>query len=508
MKTLIKVILIAFLWITLVNSGTIYGDTAMRLDMAHAWLKGTPEISVTPDFKPKQRGDVKAGVLGVGGKRHAPYDIGQSLLMLPGDWLGTQLQQFFPHTNSTFLRRLIVNFLIFIPLNVVTIIACYFLLKLFDFEEKIASLASIIWLIGTTILHYSQANAQNNQLLLFVTIGYATGLACVLKNNLRFAFLSGLALGATVLIRFTSVIHVFNVLIFILACTFYKNRNPLEAIRVVGITLGGFSPIFLIGRIFDYSRFGSFLATAGGVSMKQINTDPIFNGLPTLPPNYPFINPPYIGILGVLFSPAKSIFIYDPLLLPCLVLGIIFWKRFSPYIKLYLLTTVFDLCLHIVLTSRLDFWHGDAGWAARYHLTSVHLILIPLVAVFIQYLFFGKRLIQWLLSGIIVISIMVQMSSVVLKSSTEVGAIYFAKPENFLQFRLGNRINNLACLINHYSSEDCREKLNSGLSNNIRLFPFNFTKSRTLVLTSWGLALGLTIAYTINFYLTSILTTK
>ena len=47
-----------------------------------------------------------------------------------------------------------------------------------------------------------------------------------------------------------------------------------------------------------------------------------------LPPNYPFIWSPEVGIWGVLFSPAKSIFIYDPLLVPCLGICIFYWRKF------------------------------------------------------------------------------------------------------------------------------------------------------------------------------------
>ena len=51
---------------------------------------------------------------------------------------------------------------------------------------------------------------------------------------------------------------------------------------------------------------------------------------------------------------ASEMVVKDPLLLPCLVLAIIFWKSFSPYIQWYLVSGILNLSLHIVLTSRLD----------------------------------------------------------------------------------------------------------------------------------------------------------
>ena len=106
MKMVRKVTLIAFLWIAVINSGQLGSlDTELRLHMAHAWWTGTEEVS--PDYKPHERGELAAGVRGVGGKRYIAYDVGQPLLMLPGDWLGTQVQQLLPTVKSQYLLSLI-----------------------------------------------------------------------------------------------------------------------------------------------------------------------------------------------------------------------------------------------------------------------------------------------------------------------------------------------------------------------------------------------------------------
>lgn len=67
MKTVTKIALIALLWITVVNSGTMGSlDTDLRLQMAHAWWTGTEEVQIPPGYKLKVRGDIQAGVIGVG----------------------------------------------------------------------------------------------------------------------------------------------------------------------------------------------------------------------------------------------------------------------------------------------------------------------------------------------------------------------------------------------------------------------------------------------------------
>lgn len=514
MKTLIKVALISLLWCAAINSGDLGSiDTELRLHMAHAWWTGTEEVS--PDYKPKTRIDLKVGVLGVEGKRYIAYDVGQSMLMLPGDWLATQLQRWIPWLSTTW----IVIFLILIPLNVAAVVSCFWLLKLFGFEEQIAGLATIAWFLGTTVLNYAQIHFQNNQLLLFVTIGYAAALSFVQRGKPLFALLSGLALGSALLIRTTSVIHVLTVIMFLVGCIAYQNRNKLkvfqEIFKGVGLWIVGFIPLALFGRILDYIRYGSFLATGQNIQVQQFTTDPIFTELPQLPSNYPFIYSPDVGILGVLFSPAKSIFIYDPLLLPCLVLTIVFWKRLSPYMQWYVVTGLFNLGLHMILTSKFDFWHGDWAWAARYHVTSVHLLLIPLVALFIQNILSAKSWASWLMRCILSLAILVQIASVTMPLGAE---IY---PEEFqtrfglndyrLEFRLGQRITNIICLANHSFSEHCLHKLAPTLSpekrmiieryyNKLAFLPFTQSfRRRGLVILVWGIVLSLAIWTTWQF---------
>ncbi len=516
MKTVAKIALIALLWITVINSGTINRDTDLRLRMAHAWWTGTSEVPL--DYRPQERGDIRAGVKGVGGKRYIAYDVGQSILMLPGDWLGTQLYQLFPTVaeKSDNWRNLVVSFSIFVPLNVAAVVSCFWLLKLFEFDEKIAGLTSLVWLFGTTVLHYAQVPQQNNQVLLFVAIGYAAALAFLRCRRPRFAWMSGLALGCAFLIRMSSTVHALTVLLFLVGCIAYQTRDKLKVFRAVGLWIVGFIPLVLIGRIFDYIRFGSFWATAQSLSVQQSNTDPIWSGLPNFPPNYPTINESQVGILGVLFSPAKSIFIYDPLLLPCLILGMVLWKKLSPYMQWYLVTGILNLALHIVLLSRLDFWHGDWAWGARYHVTSVHLLLIPLLGLFIQRLSSARALTAWLMQGILAIAGLVQIASVLMPFNLEIAQEKIESPKTRLEyqtnlgFRLGQRLTNIACLISSSFSEQCIGRLDTDKKRSINYYnklfflPFSFTQSVKLsriLLVFWLVALTLAIATTVWFFI-------
>jgi hypothetical protein len=498
-KGLISIGLIALLWISVIHSGELGSDTGFRLQMAHAWVTGAEEVN--PNYQPRYRGDIEAGVLGRGGRRYIAYDVGQSLLMLPGDWLGTQLPKWLSVNLSDYLseilREWIISFFIFIPINVAVVLSCFWHLKLFKFHQRVAELASIICLLGTTIFYYAQGGQQNNQILLFAILGYATALKYVKCRQSRFAILSGLASSAAVLTRMTSAIHALTILLFLLGCIAYRSRNKLTVIHAIGLWIAGFVPFIILGRIIDYVRYGSFWVTGQSLSAQQLNTDPIWSGLPTLPDNYPLINDPHVGILGVLFSPAKSIFIYDPLLLPCLALGFSLWRKLSPEMKWYLITGILNLSLFIIMTSRLHFWHGDWGWGARYHVTSVHLLLIPLIGLFVESLLSIKRPLKKLFQIILAVAIVVQIASIAMPTGLEVIQSkridsrsqpselgiefdYDSEPH----FRLGQRLRNIVCLINSSISDECVSNLRLNPDrmyslqkrNTLAFFPFELRK--------------------------------
>ena len=465
-KVVIQITLIASLVIMVVNRGTLGSiDTTVRLQMAHAWWTQTAEVD--SNYQAKFRGDLLVGVTGVGGKRYLSYELGQSILMLPGDWIGTQLHKSFPKVSSMDLRQAVVSYLVFVPLNIVAVIACFWLLKLMNFSEAIAGLTTIAWLVCTTFLAYAQETQHNNQVLMFVIIGYASVLAYIKHGYSRFALISGFTASAALLIRASSIVHVLTIGLFFVGCCIYENRNKSKLIshisplsNSIGLWILGFLPLAIFGRIFDYVRYGSFLTTGQALSAQQFTTDPQWIGFPEFPANYPFINDASVGILGVLFSPIKSIFIYDPLLIPCLVIGYVSWKQLSFYIRGYLIVGILNLFLNIMLTSKLIFWGGDLSWGARYHVTSVHLLIIPLLALLIHETLLSKGFRRWVLRGIFAIALIVQIASVTMYHGLEISQSPLTKqdlaPEIYSsQFRLGQRFINIGCYFNPSLSTQC-----------------------------------------------------
>ncbi len=506
-RNIIKISLITFLWLAVINTGLIMrADTLVRLSITHTIWTGEPEVQLDTNHKPLTRMDNKIGIIGRDGKRYYTYEVGQSLLMLPGDWLGTTIHQLIPRIPEELSRRFVVNWLIFLPINIAVVISAYYLLIKLEFSEKIATISSITWLLTTTVLNYAQNHQQNNQVLLFVILTYIAIFNYLKNNKIINIYLSGVALGCAFLVRTTSIIHIATTLLFLFGILLYKRKSWPAILQSLAISILGAIPVMLINQYFNFQRFGKFW-TLRVIDIDTINTDPFLEGLPKLADNYPMINHPSVGILGVLFSPAKSIFIYDPLLLPCLMLTVYVWKTLSPYLRGYILTALLNLILFTLATSRFDFWHGDSAWGARYQVTSIHLLLIPLIALLIQYLLSNFHWRRWLIITALIIAFIIQIASVSLSSNTEVsnlGMIFFAPPKTHQEFRLGSRFRNITCLL---TSSWCIESSNSPkatpLIQRVDLFPFFFTDKRNLILVPWLVLVIFTLVMTWQFYKTA-----
>jgi len=513
---------VTLLWLIVINTGEFgTDDTDLRLRMAHAWWSGASEVS--PNVMPPiSREDTNQGVPGAHGKRYIAYDPGQALLMLPGDWLASKMDHRLEGAERKGFRTPFVNWIVFVPLNLALVLSGFALMRLFGFGEALAAVSSLAWLLGTTVLPYAQTAFQNNQVLLFVLLAHAAILAWLKKPRLLFAALSGAACGAALLMRTTSVIHLFTTGLFLLVCLFIARSGWRESSRVLGYWLLGLAPFVVFGRIFDYLRYGSLWTTGQSQWIRQIGSDPRFAGLPQLAPHFPFTNEAHVGVLGVLFSSAKSIFIYDPLLLPCLIVGFAAWRQLTPQLRCYAALAVLNLVLHIALTSRLDFWHGDWAWAARYHLTSVDLLLVALIPVTLRRALAPADLKAWLLRGAIGCAIAVQLLAVSMPTGVEMEMEVLRNPSycaretwNYPRyFRLGERARNLYCLATHSSSPQCPAAVAArpppgsvcvphieGLkeANRLAFFPFDPTldsRSASWAGVLWGAALLLALAST------------
>ena len=363
-----------------VQSGELgTSDTAHRLQTTH-WL-WTSEPQVFPYEYPE------FGLHGRGGRLYSWYGIGQSLLMLPADLVGTWISHwsvFSDYSDDPSVRAIVVSYGCNILVSVLTALIAFRFLRQLRFSMKQSVAGVLALLFCTTHLHYTQNMMENNYIMLLTLAGFSYQYEWLRTDSRRALFIGSCALGLNLLTRLTTGLDLIAAGIFILLTLWF------EQVRDRGLWQRLFdyckvaAPVYLfflvIDRVYQFYRFGSFTNTYVTVFARETRQID-----PTLPANFPWTTPFHIGVLGALFQPEKSIFLFDPLLVLAIFLLPWLWKRLSPELRAYGVASLLLLVFYISFYARYTFWAGDFAWGDRYVSTSVELATLLAVPLLIRY---------------------------------------------------------------------------------------------------------------------------
>jgi hypothetical protein len=430
-RALFLLLLVTGLFTFLIQSGELgTSDTTHRLQVAHSLWTGQPQVfpNEYPDF----------GLHGRGGKLYAWYGIGQSLLMLPADIVGSAAsklpfwREYVSSGEDPAIRSILVSISTNILVNVLTALAAFRLLGLFGFSEGESVAGVLSLLCATTHLHYAQNMAENNYILLLTITGFALQYKWLTTGNRRALFWGSAALGLNLLTRVTTAMDLFAAVCFILLAAVFSRRsayangnNQLERTldaasnRPVPATvreyLRGSLPVYavflVIDRIYQYIRFGSWTNTYVAIfAREQRMMDP------TLPANFPFNRGWFegglhSGVLGPFFMPEKSIFLFDPMFPLALLLTALLWKRLSPAMRAFAVATLAMLAAYVFFYARYNWWAGDFAWGDRYISSAVELTTLLAIPLLLRYRHPLGRAVWYLALTITAISIAIQCAS-------------------------------------------------------------------------------------------------
>ncbi len=391
-RPLFLLLLVTGLFTFLIQSGELgTSDTTHRLQVAHSLWTAQPQVfpSEYPEF----------GLHGRWGRLYAWYGIGQSLLMLPSDLIGTAAnhlpfwREYVDSQADPAVRSIVVSVSTNILVNVLTALAAFRLLELLGFSEGESVAGTLGLLLATTHLHYAQNMQENNYVLLLTITGFALQYKWLKSGDGRALFWGSAALGLNLLTRVTTTLDLFAAGCFILLAMIFArregDREDVSRSALVGEYLRTIVPVYavflLLDRIYQYVRFGSWTNTYVAVfAREQRQMDP------TLPANFPFNRGWFegglhSGILGPFFMPEKTIFLFDPLFLLTLLLTIVLWKRLAPAVRAFLVAAFIMLAAYIVFYARYNWWAGDFAWGDRYISSAVELATLPAIPLLLRY---------------------------------------------------------------------------------------------------------------------------
>ena len=371
--------LIAFV----VQSGELgTADTQHRLQSAHAFWTSEPPVfpNEYPEF----------GVHGRGGKLQSWYGIGQSLLLLPADIIGTFIERLpiFANYNGNdpSVRNIFVSYSINPIVNVLTALVCFRFLRQLAFTVKQAVLGTLALLLLTTHLHYTQNMMENNYIFLLTLSGFSFQYAWLRTGSRRALLIGSGALGIDLLTRLTTGLDLVGSALFMVLLLFLERAPREQFWKCCREYLAVAAPVYalfgLLDRLYQYYRFGSFFNTYVSIVAREARQRD-----PNLPINYPWETPFHVGFFGALFAPEKSVFLFDPLLVLMILLVVVAWKRFSPAVKAYVITGFALLLAYISFYARYTVWSGDFAWGDRYVSTSVELAALLAVPLLLRHHF-------------------------------------------------------------------------------------------------------------------------
>jgi hypothetical protein len=360
-----------------VQSGELgTADTMHRLQTTH-WL-WTSQPQVFPNEYPE------FGLHGRDGRIYSWYGIGQSLLMLPADLVGTWIAHwniFSRYEDDPAVRSIVVSYSTNILVNVLTALIAFRLLRQLRFTVNEAVGGVLALLLCTTHLHYTQNMQENNYIMLLTLTGFSFQLEWLRSGRLRALFFGSAALGLNLLTRVTTGLDLVAAGIFLLAVLWFEHIRGRELwprlVTYCKIALPVYSFFAIVERLYSFYRFGSLTQTYIPIFARESRLQD-----PTLPANFPWSTPFYEGVLGALFKPEKSIFLFDPLLVLALVLLALLWKRLTTEVRAYAVTLLLLLLGYICVYARYTYWAGDFAWGDRYVSTAVEmvaLIAVPLL---------------------------------------------------------------------------------------------------------------------------------
>src|SRR5271167_900973 len=217
---LVLLCLAAGLLAFVVQSGELgTADTAHRLQTTH-WM-WTSEPQVFPNEYPE------FGLHGRGGRLYAWYGIGQSLLMLPADLVGSAAghlplwSDYARSEEDPAIRSIVVSISTNILINVLTAFVAFRLLGLLGFSTRESVGGTLGLLCATTHLHYAQNMTENNYILLLTITGFALQYRWLTAGNRRALFWGSAALGLNLLTRITTALDILAAACFLLLATLF-----------------------------------------------------------------------------------------------------------------------------------------------------------------------------------------------------------------------------------------------------------------------------------------------
>lgn len=391
--------LTSFLLYSLASPGNLPGDTEVRWSVARQMVRGNG-VSLEENLRTNNY------AVGAQGKRYSFYGLGQSLCLAPFAAAGLIMEKTgiaAPETAD--LAGQFLASLIFFPMAGAALVWLFYrLVLLLNYNRTTAIVLSAVLAFATMNFHYStntQEQTQEGMLLASAIL-----LMVKYRRQRRFvhAWLFCAVLGACLLLRPPSAVTVLPIYLVAAASDIFGFAKKYK-LKTTGTWLlagllgtGGF--IVACGW-YNYIRFGSIFESGYELS---IATSMAGHGL--------FEGSPLPALAGMLFSPGKSIFLYNPVLLLFPLCAYSFFHKH----KIEAVAAFAAILSNLAFYSFSTGWTGDYAWSIRYQVPLLPFLVLPLAVLFDRPM---KHSLKTFLTLLILTSCLIQAASVIYNFNLE-----------------------------------------------------------------------------------------
>jgi hypothetical protein len=346
------------------------------------------------------------------------------------------------------LRSFVVGWLGFSWVNAAAVVLAFELLLALGFAAPVALPATLLFMLGSSVLVYMQT-AQENSLMLLCFLGALVfGVRARQARPGRNLALSGAFAGAALLVKITN-------LAFLPALGLLCAAGELERRRAAGaqgrgpgawVSAGVFvalrmGPPLLVAlaadRAYHSFRFGDWLGTYAGEIARR------YAALGGFPPGYPFDHDPLAGFLGPFVAPHKSILLFEPSLWLLIALLVFAPGAFGRATKQVLAAAALVLLLLALAFAGSRWWNGESAWGPRHHLVPVQVMCLLAFAQATRMLPELRPWLRGLVLANVALALLVQAVAIPKRVDIEVAQLAYGDPVRVLPLM---RMRNLAHL--------------------------------------------------------------
>lgn len=416
------------------SPGDLMTDSQTRWNAAERLLD-TGWVDVTPET-------ASLYAPGRDGKLYMPWSMGQSVLLLPFVLAGRIMAALplpLPGTSEMY-GQFLACMLLFPATGALCLVLVYRIALDAGFAQQAARLAAIVLGLATMHWQHSVNSVDETQAAVCILAAlwatqrvwrraadsrpgrehaYASGEGMPPVDGERgrparraftplpYRLIACAALGVGLWFRLPSIALIGLILllgiVFELVSLADAPARRRALLRWIAAGVIGAGPLLAAFAWFNWVRFGSPLETGYAAVMRdRLGVDGLFD------------TPLWFGLTGMLISPGKGIFVFNPILLLAIPGGWLLWRRD----RRLALVIAAVFAVSVLLHARHSTWAGDLTWGSRYLVSQLGLLTLALLPLLPAS---GTKPRRWssrsrrgaVFVGLLSLSVVIQASSVV-----------------------------------------------------------------------------------------------